>query len=323
MYNKILISRTDNIGDVMLTLPLAGFLKSKFPNSTIAFLGKSYTLPIITKSKFIDEAYDWEEIKKDSDGLKAINADCIIHVYPNKEVAKQALKAKIPVRIGTGHRLFHLTTCNKIVRFSRKKSDLHEAQLNFKLLKPFGITNIPELTELHQYYGWVRNDSDKFKNILKANKFNLIFHMKSKGSAKEWAPDNYLDLAKALPESSFQILITGTPQEGKLINFENSELFNLPIVNDITGKFTLPEFIDFIGHCDGLLACSTGPLHIAAASGIKCLGLYPSTRPTHAGRWGPIGMQADHIEENASTHNKYLSSIDVQMVKTKLLNFLL
>jgi heptosyltransferase-3 len=52
-YN-ILISRTDSIGDVILSLPMAGILKNKFPNATISFLGKNYTRDIINACTHIE-----------------------------------------------------------------------------------------------------------------------------------------------------------------------------------------------------------------------------------------------------------------------------
>ena len=40
--NSILISRADSIGDVVLTLPMAGVLKQILPGVKIIFLGKNY-----------------------------------------------------------------------------------------------------------------------------------------------------------------------------------------------------------------------------------------------------------------------------------------
>ncbi|RYG01290.1 MAG: glycosyl transferase family 9, partial [Chitinophagaceae bacterium] len=40
---NIIISRTDSIGDVVLTLPMAKIIKQQFPDCRIAFLGKEYT----------------------------------------------------------------------------------------------------------------------------------------------------------------------------------------------------------------------------------------------------------------------------------------
>ena len=43
----IAISRTDSIGDVVLTLPICVWLKKHFPEIKIIFIGSTYTLPII------------------------------------------------------------------------------------------------------------------------------------------------------------------------------------------------------------------------------------------------------------------------------------
>lgn len=61
---RILISRTDNLGDVILTLPIAGILKKEIPGCYILFLGKKYTKPIIEACENVDEFIDWDEIKQ-------------------------------------------------------------------------------------------------------------------------------------------------------------------------------------------------------------------------------------------------------------------
>ena len=61
---RILISRTDNLGDVILTLPMAGILKKEIPGCYILFLGKAYTRPLIDACEFVDEFLDWDEIRQ-------------------------------------------------------------------------------------------------------------------------------------------------------------------------------------------------------------------------------------------------------------------
>ena len=58
---KIVISRTDSIGDVVLTLPLAGILRERFPTAKIIFLGNTYTKPIIQCCEDVDEIWEWAE----------------------------------------------------------------------------------------------------------------------------------------------------------------------------------------------------------------------------------------------------------------------
>jgi len=288
---KILLSRTDNLGDVILTLPMAGVIKNHFPDCSIYFLGKDYTESIVKRSVNIDNFINIERL--DENSLQDI--DCLIHVLPVKKIARLGKRQKIPMRIGTSHRMYHWWTCNKLVNLGRKKSDLHESQLNLKLLKPLKIHPDIDLYEMHHFLGW-QNSRKTYPELLLDN-FNLIFHPKSKGSAKEWPLAQYCKLAQQLNKQTFKIFITGTTAEGELIRKNCPELIDLEHVQDLTGKFSLDELVDFIAASSGLLAASTGPLHIAAASGIYNLGLYADKKPIHAGRWGPIGKKSTILSE--------------------------
>jgi ADP-heptose:LPS heptosyltransferase len=301
---KIIISRTDAIGDVVLTLPLAGFLKQQFPECELVFLGRNYTRDVVALSKNIDKFLSWDEVNESSEiekanFLKQENADAIIHVFPKQEIAKASAKAKIPYRIGSTGRIYHYRYCNKLVPLSRKNSALHEAQLNFKLLKPFfGSDEVPPLSEIQHLYGLkTEKTTDRsWKNLLDSNKFNLVLHPKSKGSAREWPLENYSDLINLLPQNQFQIFVTGTKDEGKLIREFLNE--NKEKITDLTGKFSLKELIEFIGKADGLVAASTGPLHLAAAQGKLAVGIYPPIRPMDPGRWAPVGENAHFLVKN-------------------------
>lgn len=293
----ILISRTDSIGDVMLTLPLATFLKQVFPHARISFLGQSYTAPVINCCKSIDAVYEWNKIKELSKKqqigfIRSLNTDTIIHVFPDKEIARIAKKAGIKNRIATSHRFYTLFNCNYRIGFNRKNSDLHEAQLNFKLLKPLGIDKIPSRKEIAGMYDFFPpSPSAEIKELIKKEKINIILHPKSKGSAREWGMKNFTGLINILPEEKFEIFISGVQQDLDEISeyIKPGEKGNVHI---IAGKYSLAEFISFISLCDGLVAASTGPLHIAAALGKKAIGLFVPLRPMHPGRWEPLGENA-------------------------------
>jgi heptosyltransferase-3 len=157
----ILISRTDSIGDVVLTLPLAGIIKQFLPKSKIIFLGRNYTKDVIALSEHVDEFVSYDDVLKlnaseQIETFKKLNATHIIHVFPVKEIAHLVKKAGIKNRIGTTNRLWHWFTCNIKISLSRKNSDLHEAQLNTKLLAPLGITKDFSLEELVSAYGFTK-----------------------------------------------------------------------------------------------------------------------------------------------------------------------
>jgi len=315
----ILISRTDAIGDVVLTLPMCGYLKKVYPDCRISFLGRSYTEAVINTSQAVDEFVNYDElknlpIKQQADKLKALKIDTIVHVYPRKEIANLAKFAGIKTRIGTTNRAFHWLSCNKLVKLSRKNSNLHEAQLNIRLLEPLDIKEMPAISELPIYYHFKSRAAlpEQFKALMDDNRLNIILHPKSNGSGKEWDLKKFAELIDLLPKERYRVFISGSEKERLLLKDWITVLPDHVI--DLTGKFELDQFIAFIAEADGLVAASTGPLHLAALAGIHALGLYPTKKPGNPGRWGPIGKLAEHID--SGTEN--LDSISAKDVCARI-----
>ncbi len=291
---RLVISRTDNLGDVILTLPLAGYLKSIVPDLKITFIGKKYTQPIIAKCAFVDHFLDREEVIRDPHLLAMVRADTIIFVFPDKELAKVAKAVQIKRRVSTAHRWFNWLYCNHLVDFSRFRSNLHESQLNFKLLKPFKLNRDISTSEMIPFYGLHEAELD-FSSLLQKDKFNLIIHPKSKGHGREWGLENYLQLIKGLPPEEFSVFITGLKEEEDLIRKEMPQLLAVQGLTNLMGKLSLQELNSFISQSDGLVASSTGVLHLASALGKYTVGLFPPIKPIHPGRWGPIGKNASYL----------------------------
>ncbi len=304
---NFIISRTDKIGDVILTLPLAVILKKQFPESEIIFLGNSYTKPVLECASYIDKIVEWDEMEKKPEKeiiqqLKDLEAHAILHVFPQKKIAKTAFSAGIPLRIGTSHRLFHLLYCNGLVNFGRKNSKLHETQLNLKLLKPLFTNNVFSLEDLSAICLFDRLPAidNAVSLFIDKNRKNIIFHPHSRGSAREWPLEYYVELSNLLPEDEYNVIFAGTESEAIIYRNVFPEIKRQ--ITDVGGKLSLQQYISLITGCQGLVASSTGPLHIAAAAGIHAFGIYPPIRPMHPGRWAPLGKNV-HV----FMHNKECS----------------
>lgn len=288
--NRIIISRTDSIGDVVLTLPLCAWLREKFPEAKLTFLGKNYTRDVVACFDCVDEFISVEEIEALPviNRLNFIKSDVFIHVFPNKELAALAKKARIPIRIGTSHRVYHLLTCTHRLNFSRKSSNLHESQLNFELAKPLGIKEIPSLEEINGSLSHFKIPSVDLPEFLSELDFSntVILHPKSQGSAMEWPLENYIELAERLVMMGKTVCLTGTEAEG--LQFR-SEVQNNASIIDTTGRLTLTQLIKLCAFAEGLVACSTGPYHLSAVFGKKAVGLFSSRKPIHPGRWTALG----------------------------------
>lgn len=298
LNNKtIIISRTDSIGDVMLTLPICAWLKEIWPDMHIIFLGKGYTKSIVESHNLVDQFVDWNDYlnvpkTEKTQSFRNLKADVIIHVFPNKEIAALAKKARIGIRIGTSHKAYHLLTCSHRVNFTRRKSNLHEAQLNHELLRPLGLQEIPSLDEIVKTTRHFIVDKVELPTAFKDLKNFTILHPKSQGSAKEWPLAKYMELAKRLVEQGKQVVFTGTEGEGK--QFRKSIPVNANVI-DSTGKLSLEQLMVLIQNSKNLVACSTGPLHIAGYLGVNTVGLYSPKRPIHPGRWKALGENVQII----------------------------
>lgn len=293
----VLISRTDSIGDVLLTLPAVAWLKERYPDCRITFLCRDYTAPIVRYYTGVDYVLTLEALEAMPSQnrvlyMRELQIDVAVHVFPRKELAQLFKKAKIPCRIGTSHRGYHLLTCNVRPNFSRKRSKRHEAQLNFELLRPLGIDVLPDFEQLNTWTKRLRvPEVDLPEPVEKAlkNRKAVILHPKSQGSAREWPFENYSELASALVDKHFTVFFTGTEKEGQLFRSE------LPVdshIIDTTGQLSIEQLLVLISRVDALVACSTGPLHIAGFYGKRAVGLFSPKIPIHPGRWKALGERS-------------------------------
>ena len=304
--NRIAISRTDNIGDVVLALPVAGWIKKIYPNAEVLFIGRDYTRSVIESSIFVDQFVDRKDLIDGTLDFRNLNIDAIVFVFPDKEIGGLAKKANIPIRIGSFRKLHHLLSCTNWVNFTRRNSVLHESQLNFKLLKPLGIPTTVTKEEIPALYGMkkVTPLPERFNALLDKEKFNLIIHPKSHGHGKEWPAQKYHALCQKLPADRFNIIFTGTEKEKPFIEEHFNDLITVSShISNGAGLMNLSEFISFIASADGLLASGTGPLHVAAALGKLSVGFFPPMPPVHSQRWENLGERAFHFEKEVCPQN--------------------
>jgi len=294
----ILISRQDNIGDIILTLPMAARLKALNPGVKISMLCRSYAAQVLRYCDDIDEIV---EIEKVGTGLISFlrnsDIDTIILAQPDRPLAKAAFFAGTRHRIGNARqKIYQLIYCNRRVRFSKGLSENHEAQINFEFLRPYGDIHIPTREEIPDYYHFSIAKDEEIADLFAPYRFNLILHPKSNGHGREWPIDHFIALAQSLATyPNVHLWLTGSTGEGEWLEQHASELLALPNVTDTCGRFSLARLICFIKQADGLIASGTGPLHISAAIGQRTLGLFPPTKPMHPGRWAALGKRATNL----------------------------
>lgn len=271
----------------MLTLPMCIWLRNSFPSATLVYLCKKYTSPVVLCFAPVNEILILEDLMAltQQERKKKLSADILIHVFPNKTIASWGLFARIPHRVGTSHRWYHPFFCNHRPSFTRLHSPLHEAQLNFHLLKPLGLQEIPDFESINEVSAQFLPSNESIPTVSNY----VILHPLSQGSAMEYPLEKYEQLASELVKKGKTVLITGTNQERKRIE---GRFANIPSVHNLMGELSLSQLVLLIQNACALIACSTGPLHISGALNVKTIGLFSARKPIHPGRWKPLGTDS-------------------------------
>ncbi|HLF13991.1 MAG TPA: glycosyltransferase family 9 protein [Bacteroidota bacterium] len=291
-YRRFLIVRTDRIGDVILTLPMARVLKKCRPGAHVAMLVQSYTSELVSADPNVDQVISVDShcppYARTVAELRRANFDVVFHTHPRPRLALITALAGIPVRVGTGYRWYSFLF-NRRVYEHRKDALKHELEYNLNLLRAVGC-DAP--------WGDVRPRIDvEEAHMVKARRALAdagvppgaklaILHPGSGASARDWSPDNFAALASILAaHDGLAVLLTGGKGEERLV--AGIRALCPPEVRSIVGSLGIREYAALAKLASVFIANSTGPLHIAAAVGTPVIGLYPQIRPLSAPRWGP------------------------------------
>ncbi|MBK7501141.1 MAG: glycosyltransferase family 9 protein [Ignavibacteriales bacterium] len=289
---NILIVRTDRIGDLILTLPLAGLIKKQYPDCKVSFLVRDYTKNIVSNHPHIDEVLVLKEINGNvilSDNINLIkqrNFDNCIVVYPRFQISLIIFLSGIKNRIGTGYRWYSFLF-NKKVYEHRKNAERHELEYNFNLLEKLEIKN--SVAESNVAYD-LKVDESSLKNVTKIlvdekldlQKPLIIVHPGSGGSSVDLPINKFAELVSKL-DDDYQIILTGSKNEIELCE----KIKSSGKVKNMAGRFNLDELTALISKSVMFISNSTGPIHIAAALGKYTVGFYPKIVSCSKERWGP------------------------------------
>jgi ADP-heptose:LPS heptosyltransferase len=294
---KIIVSRTDNLGDVILTLPLITQIKKNFPKAEVTFLVKKYVhdlikdYPGIDKFVFIDKLNSSSKLRK---FFQAGNYDMMFNVFPRFELALAAFLLGVKVRIGTGYRWYSYLF-NKRNHEHRKTAEKHEAQYNLNLLKTV-VHNKDFPVEFHLSVSKIeiKNLSEKLKGKLDLNSDFIIVHIPSNGSAATLPKEKFAEYINRF-NSEFKdvkVIFTGVDGEEDDINAVINKIEDTSNIVNLCASLTLSELKVLIDKSKLFISNSTGPIHIAGALNKNIIGFYPHHLPASKNRWKPLSENA-------------------------------
>jgi ADP-heptose:LPS heptosyltransferase len=293
---RVLIVRTDRLGDLLLTIPMAQVLKKHDPDVHISFLVENYTAPILSLARDVDEVHSFDKnwsLARKIQAFRDAEADVAFFPSPKHELAIAASFARIPKRIGTAFRWYSPLFTDPIYEH-RKTAEYHEAEYNVRMLQKIGayaaetplpLLELPEaLTSraeimLNEALGELRGRY-------------VVLHLGSGGSTPHWPTANFANFAEWISKKlGFPILLTGTSCDQNRI----SEFLQATEGRGVNAKLLLDasmlELAAVLQRAELFVSVGTGPGHLAASVGSRTMGIFPLSTAISKERWGFRGLR--------------------------------
>ncbi|MCH7965250.1 MAG: glycosyltransferase family 9 protein [Bacteroidetes bacterium] len=301
---RLLITRIDRIGDVVLSTPIPREVKRKYPKSFVAVLVRDYTKDIYENNPYVDEiiVYNkdendfsfWQMMKR----LRKYKFNHAFMLLPDERLNWLLFFSSIKNRIGVGHKFYQFISFTKYINRRKYIPLRHEADYCLDMIRKIGIepqSIIPEI--------YLSNDEkhkvSEIKKMLSNNKKTIIgINSTSGNSAPNLQPEEYKKIINKLLEfDNIKVVVTDYNPPAELQNINGVDYLN-------KGKPLRESILNFAA-IDILISSSTGPMHIAAALNTKTISLFCPLTACSPKLWGPLG----NISEIVLPQENYCSTV--------------
>lgn len=288
---RFLITRLSHIGDCVFTLPLACALRDRFPGSHIAWAVESPSHQILEGHSCVDEVIripkGWLKSPRLIWALRRqLRAKCFDVSLDPQGLTKSAMigwLSKAPQRIGLGKPWageLAPWTYTQTIAPQRE----HIVPRSLELLQPW-LSEIAEVRFDVPIPASARITVDDFLERAHLGCGYLIVNPSASWKSKCWNLDRFGSVAKELGRQfglTTVVVWAGNAeanQADEVVRAAGGHAIKAP-------RTTLLELAALASRARLFLSADTGPLHLAAACGTPCVGLYGATLPAHCGAWG-------------------------------------
>jgi heptosyltransferase-2 len=301
---RLLISRIDRIGDVVLSTPIPREVKRKYPNSFVAVLVRDYTKAIYKNNPYVDEIIVYDKDENDFNfrqmlkRLRKYKFNYAFMLLPDERLNWLLFFSSIKNRIGVGHKLYQFLSFTKYINRRKYIPLRHEADYCLDMIRKIGIEPQSINPEIH-----LSNDEkhkvSEIKITLSSNKKIIIgINSTSGNSAPNLQPVEYKRIINKLLEiENVKVVVTDYNPPAELLKMNSVDYIN-------KGKPLRESILNFAA-IDILISSSTGPMHIAAALNIKTISLFCPLTACSPKLWGPLG----NISEIILPQESYCSTV--------------
>jgi len=288
---RILVVRTDKLGDFITALPAMYVLKQHNPNNKIIACVAPLNKALALSCDFIDEVIvdEGQSVFAFAQALRALHVDVSFTFFSNTRVAFAQFLAGIPKRIAPATKIAQIFYTNRVLQ-RRSEVKMAEFEYNLELTKElFPAINLEYKKPLLAFDD-AKKVYEDFCAKYKIEKEVVAFHVGFGGSSDaNWNLDEYeILIREVLKQGKNQVVLTFGPDEKELhvemqkrLQGENI-LFYLSLDGIVTFAKLISNFKLFV-------STSTGTYHLASLVGTPTMTFFADSLFASAKRWKGVG----------------------------------
>jgi len=301
---KILLTRTDRIGDVVLSTPAIKAVREKYPDAHIAFMVRPYAKDIVESNPYLDEVIVYDKYGRHGNilrtvffalGLRKKKFDLAIMLHPTNRAHLISWLAGIPRRIGYDRKCAFFLT--EKMPHEKQKGEKHELEYALDMLLAIGV----EAKEKELFVPIKANDAKKVDDIFSeshiGNKVPVVaVNPGASCRSKRWPPERFAQVCEKLAENEKAriVIVSDKANESsaeRVASFMRHEPVNL------AGETTVGELAALLSRASLFISNDSGPVHIACAVGTPVISIFGrKDAGLSPRRWGPTA------EKSATLH---------------------
>lgn len=305
---RILIVRTDRIGDVVLSTPVIKTVRRAIPDAYIAMMVAPAARELVEGNPGLDETIIFD--KKKSGGLigtlgfasalRKRKFDTVFVLHPTTRVHLILWLSGIRQRIGLDKKGGFLLT--KKIAHTKQQGEKHEIDYNLDLLRAAGID--VEGADRLPFVPVKKQDKDSIGNILRENGFSdnaafVVIHPGASCLSKRWPAERFASVAdEVIKRFNKKIVIIAGANDGECGGKVADEMENESL--NLSGDLSIGELAALLERADLLISNDSGPVHIAVALGVPVVAIFGrKQRGLGPKRWGPAGKNDIVLHKDA------------------------
>jgi lipopolysaccharide heptosyltransferase I len=292
---RICIIKPTSLGDVVHALPILSALRNRWPETHISWVVSRAYQDVVRGHRDLDEVLLFNRPRgaiRMPDAAQAFGLcrrlrsgrfDLTIDLQGLLRSALLVAAAGAKVRVGMadareGARWVYTHIVNA------PRHGIHAVDRALRVARELGApTSDPEFRlPIHpEDHRWAK------EQLARAQRPRVVLNVGASWPTKRWPPEHFAEIGRrAAAEFGATLVAVGSAADQPLVEAMRRELGPVGLL-DFCGRTRLKQLAALALQCDLMISNDTGPLHLAAASGARVLGIYTCTSPVLTGPVGP------------------------------------